>query len=69
MLFMSHHLFIKISYEYCEYSKNNNIFDDIDECIRARNDYTLYLKESSVIQLYKFILNKNVQSMPLHFFG
>ena len=35
----------------------------------ARNDYTLCLKESLLIQLYKPRLNKNVKSMPLHLFG
>ena len=35
----------------------------------ARNDYTLCLKESLVIQLYKFNLNKNVKSMPLYLFN
>ena len=34
----------------------------------AKNDYTLCLKESLLIQLYKFNLNKNVQSMPLYLF-
>ena len=34
----------------------------------ARNDYTLGLKESLVIQLYKFNLNKNIKSMPLELF-
>ena len=34
----------------------------------ARNDYTLCLKESLVIQLYKFNLNKTVKSMPLYLF-
>ena len=34
----------------------------------ARNDYTLCLKESLVIQLHKFNLNKNVKSMPLYLF-
>ena len=34
----------------------------------ARNDYTLCLKESLIIQLYKFDLNKNVKSMPLFLF-
>ena len=34
----------------------------------AKNDYTLCLKESLVIQLYKFNLNKNVKSMPLKLF-
>ena len=35
----------------------------------ARNDYKLCLKESLVIQLYKYDLNKNVTSMPLLLFG
>ena len=35
----------------------------------AKNDYTLCLKESLVIQLYKFNLNKNVKSMPLYLFS
>ena len=35
----------------------------------ARNDYTLCLKESLVIQLYKFNLNKNVKSIPLYLFN
>ena len=34
----------------------------------ARNDYTLCLKESLVIQLYKFNLNKNIKSIPLELF-
>ena len=34
----------------------------------ARNDYTLCLKESLLIQLHKPALNKNVKSMPLHLF-
>ena len=35
----------------------------------ARNDYTLCLKESLLIQLYKYNLNKNVKSMPLYLFN
>ena len=35
----------------------------------ARNDYTLCLKESLVIQRYKFNLNKSVKSMPLYLFS
>ena len=35
----------------------------------ANNDYTLCLKESLLIQLYKFNLNKNVKSMPLYLFN
>ena len=35
----------------------------------ARNDYKLCLKESLVIQLHKYDLNKNVTSMPLKLFG
>ena len=35
----------------------------------ARNDYKLCLKESLVIQLYKYELNKSVTSMPLKLFG
>ena len=35
----------------------------------ARNDYKLCLKESLVIQLYKYDLNKSVTSMPLKLFG
>ena len=34
----------------------------------TRNDYTLCLKESLVIQLYKFNWNKNIKSMPLELF-
>ena len=34
----------------------------------AKNDYTLCLKESLLIQLYKFNLNTNVKSMPLKLF-
>ena len=35
----------------------------------AKNDYTLCLKESLLIQLYKYNLNKNVKSMPLYLFN
>ena len=35
----------------------------------AKNDYTLCLKESLLIQLHKYDLNKNVMSMPLYLFN
>ena len=34
----------------------------------ARNDYSLCLKESLLIQLHKYNLNNNVKSMPLKLF-
>ena len=34
----------------------------------AKNDFTLCLKESLLIQLNKYDLNKNVKSMPLYLF-
>ena len=61
-------------------NKNTAVFNHIN-CINcdatldnfriigsARNDYTLCLKESLVIQLYKFNLNKNIKIMPLELF-
>ena len=47
----------------CEASVNNF---RIIGC--AKNDYTLCIKESLLIQLYKFDLNKSVKSIPLKLF-
>ena len=70
-----------INYKYNPNNKNNTTVlnhincgnceatvDDFRIIGSARNDYTLCLKESLVIQLHKFNLNKNVKSMPLYLF-
>ena len=57
----------------CNPKNNNNIncnatLDNFRIIGSARNDYTLCLKESLVIQLYEFNLNKNIKSMHLELF-
>ena len=50
---------------------NNNCnadFDNFRVIGSARNDYALCLKESLLIQLYNYDLNKSVKSMPLKLF-
>ena len=47
----------------------NNTLDSFRIVGSAKNNYNLCLKESLLIQLYKFNLNKNVKSMPLHLFS
>ena len=52
-------------------NNNNNCnadFDNFRVIGSARNDYALCLKESLLIQLYNYDLNKNVKSMPLKLF-
>ena len=43
-------------------------FDNFRVIGSASNDYALCLKESLLIQLYNFDLNKSVKSMPLKLF-
>ena len=50
------------------YNNCNAKFDNFRVIGSARNDYALCLKESLLIQLYNFDLNKNVKSMPLKLF-
>ena len=50
------------------YNKCGATFDNFRVIGSASNDYTLCLKESLLVQLYKFDLNKNVKSMPLKLF-